>query len=127
MPHDLYVEVLDFTVAKTFTKDNKARLSAAMTAAAKEALKATRLTVAKKTSKTKNYTLEGALTLTPAGKGANGKVSVQLNHEGKLYGMASGEAEASDLGLVEDLAAQVVTSVVSKRIATALKQAAADK
>lgn len=126
MPHDLYVDVIDFSVARTFTKDDKTRLAKAMTAAARDALKATRLTVSKKTPTTRNFTLEGAITIKPAGRGASGSVAVQLNRDGKLFGMASGEAETDDLSLVEDLAAAVVRSVITKRISVALKQAAAD-
>lgn len=129
MAHDLYVEVLDFTVAEIFTKDDKARLGKAMTAAAKEALAKTRLTVAKKTPQTLHFTLGGALTLKKSGSGAIGTVSVLLNRMpgDKLYGMASGEAETNDLGMVEDLAAQVVAGVVAKKIPVALKKAANEK
>lgn len=129
MANDLYVEVANFTVAKTFTKDDKSKLVKAMSDAAKDALAKTKLTVSKKTPKTMNFTLGGALTLKPSGKGATGSVSIQLNRlpEDKLYGMASGEAETDDLGMVMDLAEQLVADVVAKRISVALKKAAAEK
>ena len=120
MANDLYVEVANFTVAKTFTKDDKSKLVKAMSDAARDA---------KKTPKTMNFTLGGALTLKPNGKGATGSVSIQLNRlpEDKLYGMASGEAVTDDLGMVMDLAEQLVADVVAKRISVALKKAAAEK
>ena len=129
MANDLYVEVANFTVAKTFTKDDKSKLVKAMSDAAKDALAKTKLTVSKKTPKTMNFTLGGALTLKPNGKGATGSVSIQLNRlpEDKLYGMASGEAVTDDLGMVMDLAEQLVADVVAKRISVALKKAAAEK
>lgn len=129
MANDLYVEVANFTVAKTFTKDDKSKLVKAMSDAAKDALAKTKLTVSKKTPKTMNFTLGGALTLKPNGKGATGSVAIQLNRlpEDKLYGMASGEAETDDLGMVMDLAEQLVADVVAKRISAALKKAAAEK
>lgn len=129
MANDLYVEVANFTVAKTFTKDDKSKLVKAMSDAAKDALAKTKLTVSKKTPKTMNFTLGGALTLKPSGKGATGSVSIQLNRlpEDKLYGMASGEAVTDDLGMVMDLAEQLVADVVAKRISVALKKAAAEK
>lgn len=128
MPHDLYVEVANFTVAKTFTSDDKAKLGKAMAEAAKDALGKTKLTVAKKTATTRNFTLGGALTVTKSGGGANGKVAIQLNRLPKdaLYAMATGEAETDDLNLIEDLAAAVVTKVVTKQITVALKKAAAE-
>ena len=128
MPHDLYVEVANFTVAKTFTADDKAKLGKAMAEAAKDALGKSKLTVPKKTAATRNFTLGGALTLTKSGRGANGKVSIQLNRlpNDELYGMATGEAETDDLNLIEDLAAAVVTKVVTKQITVALKKAAAE-
>ena len=129
MANDLYVEVANFTVAKTFTKDDKSKLVKAMSDAARDALAKTKLTVCKKTPKTMNFTLGGALTLKPNGKGATGSVSIQLNRlpEDKLYGMASGEAVTDDLGMVMDLAEQLVADVVAKRISVALKKAAAEK
>ena len=129
MANDLYGEVANFTVAKTFTKDDKSKLVKAMSDAAKDALAKTKLTVSKKTPKTMNFTLGGALTLKPNGKGATGSVSIQLNRlpEDKLYGMASGEAVTDDLGMVMDLAEQLVADVVAKRISVALKKAAAEK
>ncbi len=129
MANDLYVEVANFTVAKTFTKDDKSKLVKAMSDAARDALAKTKLTVSKKTPKTMNFTLGGALTLKPNGKGATGSVSIQLNRlpEDKLYGMASGEAVTDDLGMVMDLAEQLVADVVAKRISVALKKAAAEK
>lgn len=128
MAQDLFVEVANFTVAQTFTKDDKSKLAKAMTEAAREALAKTKLTVPKKTPKTKNFTLGGALTVKKSGSGAVGKVAMQLNRlpEDKLYGMASGEAETDDLSLIQDLAAAVVTQVVTKQITVALKKAAAE-
>ena len=128
MPNDLYVEVANFTVAQTFTKDDKSKLSKAMADAAKQALAKTKLTVSKKTATTMNFTLGGALTVKKGGSGASGKVAMQLNRMpgDKLYGMATGEAETDDLSLIEDLAAAVVTSVVAKQITVALKKAAAE-
>ena len=61
MANDLYVEVANFTVAKTFTKDDKSKLVKAMSDAARDALAKTKLTVSKKTPKTMNFTLGGAL------------------------------------------------------------------
>lgn len=129
MPHELYVEVANFTVAAIFTKDDKSKLVNAMTAAAKTALLKTKLTAAKKTAKTKNFTLGGALTVKEKGAGARATVAVQLNHLSgdKLYGMASGGAETDDLSLIEELASAVVTSVVTEQITKALKKAAAEK
>ena len=128
MPQDLYVEVANFTVAETFTKDDKSKLARAMSDAAKDALAKSKLTVSKKTAKTKNFTLGGALTVKKNGPGATGKVAMQLNRlpEDKLYGMATGEAETNDLSLIEDLAAAIVTKVVAKQITVALKKAAAE-
>ena len=129
MANELYVEVGDFTVAEIFTKDDKSKLSTAMKAAAKEALKKTKLTVEKKTPKTKNFILSGAVAIKKSAKGAEAKASIQLNRMpgDKLYGMASGSAETDDLSMIEDLAAAVVSSVVTKQIPTALKKAAAEK
>ena len=128
MANELYVEVAGFTVAAIFTKDDKSKLSKAMTAAAEAALAKLKLSVSKKTPKTKNFTLGGALTVKPKGSGAAATVAIQLNRlpGDKLYGMASGGAETDDLSLIEDLASAVVTSVVQKQISTALKKAAAE-
>ena len=128
MPHDLYVEVANFTVASIFTKDDKSKLSKAMVAAAKAALAKSKLTVAKKTPQTMNFTLGGALTVKEKGAGAKATIAMQLNRlpGDKLYGMASGGAETDDLSLIEDLAVAVVTSVVRDQITTALKKAAAE-
>ncbi len=129
MPNELHVEVDNFTVAAIFTKDDKSKLSKAMTVAAKAALAKSKLTVAKKTAATKNFTLGGALTVKEKGSGARATVAVQLNRlpGDKLYGMATGGAETDDLSLIEDLASAVVTSVVLDQITTALKKAAAEK
>jgi len=129
MPHDLYVEVANFTVAAIFTKDDKSKLAKAMTVAAKSVLLKSKLTVAKQTPKTKNFTLGGALTVKEKGSGARATVAIQLNRlpGDKLYGMASGGAETDDLSLIEDLATAVVTSVVTGQITTALKKAAAER
>jgi hypothetical protein len=128
MPYELYVEVANFTVAAIFTKDDKSKLSKAMSAAAKAALVKSKLTVAKKTPQTRNFTLGGALTVKEKGAGARATVSIQLNRlpGDKLYGMASGGAETDDLNLIEDLAVAVVTKVVQEQITTALKKAAAE-
>ena len=128
MPHQLYVEVANFTVAAIFTKDDKSELSQAMAAAAKAALVKSKLTVAKKTPQTRNFTLGGALTVKEKGPGAKGTVAMQLNRMpgDKLYGMASGDAETDDLSLIKDLAAAVVTNVVLRQLTTALKRAAAE-
>jgi hypothetical protein len=128
MPHELYVEVANFTVAAIFTKDDKSKLVKAMTAAAKEALLKSKLTVAKKTPQTRNFTLGGALTVKEKGSGARATVAMQLNwlRDDKLYGMASGGSETDDLGLIEDLATAVVAAVVQKQIAPTLKKAAAE-
>ena len=128
MPHDLYVEVANFTVASIFTKDDKSKLSKAMVAAAKAALAKSKLTVAKKTPQTMNFTLGGALTVKEKGAGAKATIAMQLNRlpGDKLYGMASGGAETDDLSLIEELAVAVVTSVVQDQITTALKKAAAE-
>ena len=128
MANELYVEVANFTVAAIFTKDDKSRLSKVMTAAAEAALAKLKLTVPKKTPKTKNFTLGGALTVKEKGSGARATMAIQLNRlpGDKLYGMASGGAETDDLSLIEDLASAVVTSVVQKQISTALKKAAAE-
>jgi hypothetical protein len=129
MPHEIYVEVDNFTVASIFTKDDKSKLAKLMSAAAKQVLTKSKLTVAKKTPKTKNFTLGGALTVKEKGAGASATISMQLNHlEGdKLFGMASGGAETDDLRLIEDLAEQVVAGVVEKRIVPLLKGVAAGK
>jgi hypothetical protein len=128
MSQDLYVEIGDFTVAELFTKDDKSELARAMSDAAKDALTKTKLTVPKKTAKTKNFTLGGALSVKKSGSGATGKVAMQLNRlpEDKLYGMATGEAVTDDLNLIEELAAAVVTKVIAKQITVALKKAAAE-
>ncbi len=128
MANDLYVEVDTFTVAEIFTKDDKSKLSKAMMAAARDALKKSKLTVPKQTAKTKNFSLIGALTVKKNGSGARATVAIQLNRlpAEKLYGMADGGAETDDLGLIEDLATAVVSSVIEKRITTALKKAAAE-
>ena len=128
MPNELHVEVANFTVAAIFTKDDKSKLSKAMTAAAKAALAKSKLTVAKKTPQTRNFTLDGALTVKEKGSGARATVAIQLNRlpQEKLYGMASGSAETDDLSMMEDLAAAVVTSVVTEQITKALKKAAAE-
>jgi len=128
MPNDLYVEVANFTVAKTFTADDKGKLGKAMAEAAKDALGKLKLTVPKKTATSRNFTLGGALTVSKSGSGANGKVAMQLNRLPKdaLYAMATGEAETDDLSLVEDLAAAVVTKVVTKPISGGRKKAAAE-
>ena len=49
MANELYVEVANFTVAAIFTKDDKSKLSKAMTAAAEAALAKLKLSVSKKT------------------------------------------------------------------------------
>jgi hypothetical protein len=128
MPQDLYVEVGDFTVAEIFTKDDKSKLARAMSAAAREALARTKLTLPRKSARTKNFTLGGALSVKKSGSGATGKVAMQLNRlpEDKLYGMASGEAVTDDLSLIEELAAAVVAKVIAKQITVALKKAAAE-
>jgi hypothetical protein len=126
MPYELYVEVANFTVAAIFTKDDKSKLSKAMTAAATAALVKSKVTVAKKTPKTKNFTLGGALTVEEKGAGARATVAIQLNQlpGDKLYGMATGGAETNDLNLIEDLAAAVVKGVVEQQITKTLKKAA---
>ena len=56
-------------------------------------------------------------------------MAIQLNRlpGEKLYGMATGDAETDDLGLIEELATAVVSRVVEKQITTALKKAAAER
>jgi hypothetical protein len=126
MPHQLHVEVANFTVASIFTKDDKGKLVKAMEDAARAALAKTKLTVPKKTRETRNFTLGGALTVKEKGAGVRATMAMQLNRlpEDKIYGMASGGADAPEVGMIEEAATAVVTSLVLKEITKALKKAA---